>query len=141
MDNWGGYTYLYKEAIKSLVSRYRWAWLCGCVFLTVGWYFIPNDDAGITMIKNLILFLPWLMYTISVDIPFLRNRVMKYLSGISLELYLAQMVIFRAVEKLNGLYMLGYGWLSFTIAWITVVAGLIGFIEIWKRIYFQIRKS
>lgn len=86
------------------------------------------------MLKNLILFLPWLMYAISVDSKILSNKVMKYLSGISLELYLAQMVIFRVVEKAKCLYLFGKGWISFVVVWILVVAGLIAFVELWKQI-------
>lgn len=87
------------------------------------------------MLKNLILFLPWLFYAISVDSKILNNKVMKYLSGISLELYLAQMVIFRVIEKVKCLYLFGHGWISFVAVWVAVVVGLIVFIEVWKRVY------
>ena len=60
---------------------------------------------------------------------------MKYLSGISLELYLAQMVIFRVIEKAQCLYLVGNGWVSFLLVWIVVILGLIAFIEVWKSIY------
>jgi len=85
------------------------------------------------MIKNLFLFLLWLMYAISVDSVILNNKVMQYLSEISLELYLAQMVIFRVVEKLRCLYLMGHGWSSFLLVWVAVVVGLIVFIEVWKK--------
>ena len=93
------------------------------------------------MLKNLVLFLPWLMYAISVDSKILSNKVMKYLSRISLELYLAQMVIFRVIEKAKCLYLFGHGWLSFLVVWIVVIVGLIVFIEVWKKAYkFVFRK-
>lgn len=131
----GGTAYLNREAIKGFVSRHRWAWLSVCVCLTVAWYFATNSDAGLSMIKNLVLFLLWLMYAISVDSKILSNKVMNYLSGISLELYLAQMVIFRVIEKVKGLYLLGYGWISFLAVWLAVVVGLNVFIEIWRRLW------
>lgn len=87
------------------------------------------------MVKNLALYLPWIMYAISVESKILSNKVMKYLSGISLELYLAQMVIFRIVEKVKCLYLFGKGRISFIAVWIAVVVGLIVFIETWKRVY------
>lgn len=134
----GGTAYLNREAIKGFVRRYRWAWLAGCVGLTTAWYFVPAGSSGIWMLKNLILFLPWLMYAISVDSKILSNKVMKYLSGISLELYLAQMVIFRVIEKVKCLYLFGHGWLSFVIVWVAVIVGLIVFIEVWKRVEHMI---
>jgi len=101
----------------------------------VAWYFVPDDDGAITMIKNTALFMPWLMYAISVDSKVFSNKVMKYLSGISLELYLAQMVIFRVIEKIHCLYLFGHGWVSFLLVWVGLVIGLIVFIEIWKQLW------
>ncbi len=129
----GGIAYLNREVIKDFVHRYRWIWLIVCLCLTVGWYLIPIDDMTVLMLKNLILYLAWLMYAISVESKILSNNVMKYLSGISLELYLAQMVVFRVVEKMKCLYLFGYGWISFVSVWIAVVTGLIAFIELWNR--------
>ena len=94
------------------------------------------------MLKNLVLFIPWLMYAISVDSKLLSNKVMKYLSGMSLELYLAQMVIFRVIEKAKCLYIFGHGWISFLVVWMVVVVGLVVFIEVWKKTYkLVIRKA
>lgn len=132
---WGGIVYLHKEAIKGFVQRFRWAWFGGCVILTVTWYYVPGDDSAMSMVKNTVLFMPWLMYAISADSKILSNKVMKYLSGISLELYLAQMVIFRVIEKVHGLYIVGRGWMSFLLVWVGLVVGLIVFIEIWKRLW------
>lgn len=131
----GGIVYLNREVIKGFVQRFRWLWLASCLCLTVFWYLAPGEVLGadITMLKNLALFLPWLMYAISVNSKILSNKVMKYLSGISLELYLAQMIIFRIAEKVHGLYLFGHGWISFLLVWIAVVIGLIMFIEIGKK--------
>ncbi|ORU01447.1 protein of unknown function DUF33 [Anaerovibrio sp. JC8] len=126
----GGVTYLYRGKIKEFISRYRLAWLCLCVFLTVSYYVVPVNIPLVP--KLLIVFWPWLIYSISVESRILSNSVMKYLSGISLELYLAQMVIFRGVEKLHGLYILGNGLLGFMTTCLFVVGSLIVFIEVWK---------
>ena len=50
------------------------------------------------------------------------------------------MVVFRALEKLHVLYLLGHGWLGFTAVWLAVVAGLILFIELWKRLWGLVQK-
>lgn len=133
----GGIVYLNREAIKGFVQRFRWLWLAACVCLTALWYLMPGEVSGldVTMPKNLVLFLPWLMYAIGVKSRILSNKVMSYLSGISLELYLAQMVIFRVVEKAHALYLFGKGWLSFISAWLMVVVGLMVFIEVWKKFW------
>lgn len=130
----GGIAYLNRASIKNFVLQHRWLCLSGCICLTVLWYMVPKELAGIEtfFVKNLVLFLAWLCYYISVNSKILSNRIMKYLSGISLEIYLAQMVIFRVIEKIKCLYLLGTGWISFISVWIAVVLGLIVFIEIYK---------
>lgn len=59
-----------------------------------------------------------------------------------MEMYLAQMVIFRIVEKLNLLYIFGnsgiLGWISLFIAFILVIIGLIIFIYCYKIIIKKI---
>ena len=133
----GGYSFLAREKIKNYVSRHRGLWLSSCIVLTAVWYLSPNEicKIDILVLKNLILFLFWLWYAVSVKSAALNNKVTNYLSGISLELYLAQMVIFRAVEKVGLLYKFGTGWISFIFVWIAVVTGLILFVQIWKKCF------
>ena len=102
---------------------------------------MPEPFAGMVMLKNLLLFLPWLIYAISVESRILNNKVTYYLSGISLEMYLAQMLLFRVVEKSGCLYLLGHGWLDFLFVCVVVVIGLIIFIEIWKRLWSVAEKK
>ena len=111
----GGLVYMYRKEIKEFVSQRKRFCLVGCLGITGFHYLLIQpwlrmDHTGPLM---LLLYLPWLCYAISVDSRVLSNKVMKYLSGVSLELYLAQMVIFRVVEKTNCLYIFGKGWLSF----------------------------
>lgn len=124
------------------MEHVRWLWLAVCICLTILWYCMPGEilKVDVTMLKNLVLFMLWLMYAISVNSNILSNKVTRYISGISLELYLAQMLIFRMLEKINGLYLLGHGWYGFILSWIMIIAGLIAFIEIWKRAWTIMKK-
>jgi len=134
-SSWGGgIAYLYRKKIKDFVTQNRWLWLCACIVLSVVWFITPGDDVGIIVVKNLALFFSWLMYGISVKSKILSNKVTKYMSGISLELYLAQMVIFRVIEKVGLLYKLGYGWGGFLTIWFIEILGLIVFVEVWGKI-------
>ena len=45
------------------------------------------------------MFVAWLLYAIGAKNAFLNNRVARYISNISMEIYLAHMVIFRVIEK------------------------------------------
>lgn len=133
----GGLIYLYKEEIQILCKKYSWQILSLCIIGTVLWYIIPSEENTIFFfIKNLILFSLWLSYSVGVNNKFLSSKPMKFFSGISMEMYLAQMVIFRMVEKLNLLYVFGNegigGWVSYLLVFVFTVAGLIVFIQCYK---------
>lgn len=136
----GGVVFLYRDDIKKFVSQYRWFWLAGCIGLDIIWHISPGRIYGvdIIMLKNLILYVPCLMYAISVKSKILSNRGMKYLSGMSLELYLAQMVIFRVIEKGHCLYLVGKGWVGFIATWVLEIIGLIVFIELFRWAYRKV---
>ena len=53
----------------------------------------------------------------------LENRVTKFFSGISMEIYLSHMVIFRVVEKLKLNRIMGNGWLQYAVTSVLVIAG------------------
>lgn len=134
----GGLIYLYRNEIKSFCKKFRWLFLAICVAVTVAWYIVPDSICGINVfsLETLILFCFWLTYAIGVDSKFLSCKFMKFFSGISMEMYLAQMVIFRVVEKMGLLYVFGDygigGWISFVFAFILTVAGLVLFIQGFK---------
>ena len=132
----GGLVYLYRAEIKFICKTYRWLFLAGCFSASVLWYFIPCESVNFFYIGTLILYCMWLSYAIGSDSNFLSTKLMKFISGISMEMYLAQMVIFRGVEKLHLLYMFGNsgigGWISYLLTFVLTVLGLICFIECYK---------
>ena len=70
----------------------------------------------------------------------LNNRVMSYFSEKSMEMYLAQMVVFRAVEKMRLERVFGNGRGTFIITWVITVLGLVVFIEVLKKLQRCIKK-
>ena len=71
----------------------------------------------------------------------LENRVTKFLSGISMEIYLSHMVIFRVIEKLGINRMLGSGWLQYLVTVVTVLIGAIVFAVVMQKILGLIEKK
>lgn len=138
----GGMVYLYRKEIREFVSRRKWQTFDICLLITFAYLFFlhPSIDMNRPGPIMLAVFIPWLCYSISIGSRFLSNPCMHYLSGMSLEMYLAHMVIFRVVERLNCLYLFGTGWISYIVIYVMIVAGLIVFIEVWKRISALISK-
>lgn len=133
----GGIVYLYRDDIARVCEGRRIPALVLCLAATVLWYAIPGQSRGeLFYLKSLVLFGLWLSYAIGNDSKFLASRPVRYLSSFSMELYLAQMLSFRVVERAHLLYVFGSagtnGWLSFVVASCFTVAGLIVFIETYK---------
>lgn len=109
-----------------------------CIAVSGLWYLKPTGMKMISYIGSLLMFSMWLSYAVGSNSKFLSSKPMRFLSGISMEMYLAQMVIFRVVEKLHLLYLFGDtgigGWMSFIFAFALTVLGLIAFIECYKII-------
>lgn len=59
---------------------------------------------------------------------------MRFFSGISMEIYLCHMVIFRALEKLHLNTIAGNGWLQYVVTVILVIAGAIVFAMVMKTV-------
>ena len=59
------------------------------------------DIKGLFILPDLIVFAVWLIYAIGSKDIVLNNRVVKYLSGISMEIYLCHMMFFRVASMLH----------------------------------------
>jgi len=138
----GGVLYLYKEPIRSFISKHKWPSFITCVILSVVFCFCPSSLFGIsiTMLKGLLMFVPWVCYSISVESKVLNNKITKWLSSISLEIYLAQSLVYLAVGKTIGNDWAGLSWKGFFLNWIMIAAGCIVFVMIWKVIEKTVSK-
>lgn len=105
----GGVMYLYRKLISDFCNKLHYLMLACCIVCTVIYYIIPHQigDFEIVFYKNFVLCSFWLIYAIEVDSKILGNRVMKFISGISLEIYLSHMVVFRFMEKTHVQYLFG----------------------------------
>lgn len=132
----GGVLYLYNEPIRGFVSKHRWPSFTICVILSIAFCFCPSSVFGIsiTMLKGLLVFMPWICYSISVESKVLNNKVAKWISNISLEIYLAQSLVYLAVGKTIGNDWAGLGWKGYFLNWILIFAGCIVFVMIWKAL-------
>lgn len=132
----GGLVYLYRNEIRFICEKYRWLVLVGCITASFAWYFIPYESKSLFYTGTLMLYCLWLSYAIGSNSKLLTSKLMRFISSISMEMYLAQMVVFRVVEKLQLLYVFGDrgmgGWISFLFAFVLTVFGLICFIECYK---------
>lgn len=129
----GGIIYLYRDEIGKIGKKSRWLLLSVCICITILYFTLPlKSELRTNFYLLLILYMFWLIYAVGVNSKFLGCKVMKYISSISMEMYLTQMVIFRLVEKCGLLYIFGNGWVGYITAFIMIITGLIIFIEGYK---------
>lgn len=95
----GGLIFLYRNKLKSFSKNHSKIVLTICLLLTLGSFVRPSFLDG--NMYTLIVFAAWLIYAIGGAKHWLTNKVIDYLSGISMEIYLSHMVLFRLVEKLS----------------------------------------
>ena len=98
----GGMIYLYREKLKMMGIR-QYLFLAYCIVLTIVFFAFPEIKKGEfrSLVAELLLFGSWLIYALGSKDLFLNNRVVRFISGISMEVYLCHMVMFRVVERIH----------------------------------------
>lgn len=129
----GGLIYLYRERIACVICKNA---ISGYILVVTGWclvYLIPSChtqtmlDSLINNIKLLSGFALMLCGALMPDSKLLSNAITKKISGISFEIYLCHMMIYRIVEKLGLLHLFASERCSFLFAILIVTFGAIAF--------------
>lgn len=119
----GGLIYLYRENL----AKVKWYVYLPIIICSLLIYFFVSNDVFV-----LLLVLCSLMsFAISVQ---WNNIVISFISGISMEIYLSHMLLFRVVEKLHLTTMFGNGWLQYIITVCLVILGTIVFSYIMQKL-------
>ncbi len=95
----GGMVYLYRQVVKKWVEKHWVIALISCLVLTVLRFVV--DINGAFVLPDLVVFAVWLSYAIGSKDVVLNNHVVKYLSGISMEIYLCHMMFYRVASMLH----------------------------------------
>ncbi len=130
----GGMIYLYRKGIKAFVERYWAVMLAVCVALNVAIFVFPIE--GSFILPNLVVFSAWLIYGIGAQDVVLNNRVVKYLSGISMEIYLCHMMFFRVASMLHMERFVPQQDVLYVLTCIATLAGAVCFSHVVKYYVF-----
>ena len=129
----GGLIYLYHHELMKLN---RWIGLGAAVASVVLYYILDGNTAGCLLIS-----VCWLSYAVicagggtARKSYLLENSFTNFISGISMEIYLSHMVIFRVVEKLSLNRMIGNGWIQYIFTVVIVLLGTIVFATVMKKL-------
>lgn len=121
----GGIIYLYKDSIINFVSKNKIISMIVAIMFTVIYYFVPHNNIVFT-IEMITIFSVWLCIAIgNCNNIILDNKVTKFISGISMEMYLSHMVIFRIIEKIHLTKLFRNNYISYIVTSCLVIIGVI----------------
>lgn len=123
----GGLIYLYRYEITEIIKNIKNIYLIFILIITIivliNWSEITNWAQPFICLS---LYCMWILYAISVESIILNNKVLNFIAEISLEIYLCHMFVYRIIEKLNGIYILGYGYTSYILTvFLTFIGSII----------------
>lgn len=131
----GGLIYLYKESLLKFNRRYKWVVFCVGVIAAISYFVIGRNT-----IIMLVLYSSLLIYSIGVQKRgILINPVMRFLSSISMEIYLCHMIIYRIIEKLGLAHMVESPLVAYSITTITTIVGAIVFAKVTQWLLHKIQ--
>lgn len=130
----GGLIYLYRETLVRIVRQWRWGVWMLCLLTFVAYLSFPkiNEIPMGFEISMVILFSVWVIYAIGCDDRILQNRFTKYISCISMEIYLCHMVIFRVIERVHLEKYIGNAELLYVLTCLLTIVGAIAFSHVVK---------
>lgn len=108
----GGMIFLYRDKIENM----KWWYLVPVMIPCIVVYYLKPNTITVILVTASILAL-----AVSLDIP--SFKPVSFISGISMEIYLCHMVIFRALERFHILGLLGTGIVPYLITCILVLIG------------------
>lgn len=119
----GGLVYLYRKELAEFASKYKVVASVILLIATVACFVV-----GDVTLSMLFFCVAALVYTIGCNQRgILVNPVARFLGGISFEIYLCHMVIYRVLEKLHLVHLFGNGLLAYIFTAVAVICGSAAF--------------
>ena len=118
----GGLIFLYQRELAEFASIHRV--IAGAILLIATVAYFALGDNTLTM---LFFCVAVLVYTLGCNRGVLVNPVAKFLGGISFEIYLCHMMIYRMLEKLHLVHLFGNNLLAYIFTSVAVICGSVVF--------------
>ncbi|MCD7796367.1 MAG: acyltransferase, partial [Clostridiales bacterium] len=140
----GGLIYLYKDNVEKLINNHLWL---GAAFFIIGFclvFVIDNSFSSIYktvfgLLKNILGFSMIVLGSISKSVKIWDNPISKFISNISLEIYLSHMMVYRITEKVGITTIAGNTVISYILTCIITIAATIIFASVYHYVEGKIK--
>lgn len=130
----GGIIYLYRELIIDVTKKKKVYLVLAVISMATVYYLICESAIVLLILFDLIL-----IYSLTLnERGFLINRFTKFIGKISMEIYLSHMVIYRFMESLGILKVLGESIISYVICSISILIGTVLLTQIIKSCIYTV---
>lgn len=127
----GGLVYLYRKDLSKICFRY---YIILFLFVSIIYYLFYKNDLVLIILVVLLL-----SAAIAVDIG--ESKFISFISGLSMEIYLSHMMLFRVCEKLHINTFFGDGLIQYIFTSSFVIFGCIIFSFLTKRLIKKIERD
>ena len=124
----GGLIYLYRKELTKISSYITVVFVAASIVV----YYLMGGH----VINCLIVSMCLLICAIPGRGGVLENRITRFFSNISMEIYLSHMVLFRVIERLGLNTRFGNGWLQYLITVVLVLTATVIFSVVMKRVIY-----
>ncbi len=127
----GGLLYLYRKYLDK-----KWVPIISLILLsgiTIAYYVINNSDY---MILGLFILLSMFLISSGGDVVkiLFQSKVVRFLSGISMEMFLCHMFVFRVIEKCKLIHITNNEFINYGITCVATICGAIALSYISKKV-------
>ena len=114
---------MYRDLLEKVAQKYHWVVFLVCAGFVPVYYLTSGAiPAIIALCSSLVIYCLGVQRT-----GILQNPVTKFLGGISMEMYLCHMVIYRAIEKVGLTHLFASDACSYAVTAVGTIAGSILF--------------
>ncbi len=93
---------MYRGNLSEFADRYKCILILVCLLLTIAYYLVPGAVYGVgaVVMKTIEMFSLWFFLALNDKNWIMSNKITTYISGISMEMCLSHMLVFRMMQKI-----------------------------------------
>ena len=137
----GGLIYLYRNSLKSLNTVWKAVVGIATVAALAVYYLVTSGSLSVIIL--LLLFALLTIVGISsgggISKTLLQNKIVRFIGGLSMEIYLCHMFVYRIFEKLNVIHITGNEIVNYSLIAVGTIAGAIAIAFCWSILQKRIQ--